>query len=77
MIKQMGFGSRAETKETHSKIVGEFEVMKLANENKKIKDILNILAERYGYTSGQAVRNVINNYKKKQKQSKKTKKSKK
>lgn len=65
MVKQMGYGSRAEIAKIHAKIVDEYELMRLANEGRDIKKILDILAGKYGYSSGQAVRNVIQNFKKK------------
>lgn len=59
MVKTMGYGSRQESKEMHTKIVGEYELMREANDGKNIKKILDILAKKYGYSSGQAVRNMI------------------
>lgn len=55
----MGLGSRQESKEMHTRIVGEYELMRKANDGKNIKKILELLAEKYGYSSGQAVRNMI------------------
>lgn len=62
MVKTMGLPSRKETKIIHAKIVDEYELMRKASEGKNIKHILNILSEKYGYSCGQAVRNMIRLY---------------
>ena len=49
------------------KIVNEFEEMKIKNNGKNIKISLDFLAKKYGYSCGQAVRNMINNFHKKNK----------
>ena len=67
MAKKLGYGKREETRKIHQKIVNEFEEMKIKNDGKKIKIYLDFLAKKYGYSCGQAVRNMINNFNKKNK----------
>ena len=66
MAKKLGYGKREETSKIHEEIVNEFEEMKIKNNGKNIKISLDFLAKKYGYSCGQAVRNMINNFKKKQ-----------
>ena len=67
MAKKLGYGKREETSKIHQKIVNEFEEMKIKNNGKNIKISLDFLAKKYGYSCGQAVRNMINNFHKKSK----------
>lgn len=64
MTKKLGYGKREETSKIHEEIVNEFEEMKIKNNGKNIKISLDFLAKKYGYSCGQAVRNMINNFKK-------------
>ena len=66
MAKKLGYGKREETSKIHEEIVNEFEEMKIKNNGKNIKISLDFLAKKYGYSCGQAVRNMINNFQKKQ-----------
>ena len=65
MTKKLGYGKREETSKIHEEIVNEFEEMKIKNNGKNIKISLDFLAKKYGYSCGQAVRNMINNFQKK------------
>lgn len=65
MTKKLGYGKREETSKIHQKIVNEFEEMKIKNNGKNIKISLDFLAKKYRYSCGQAVRNMINNFHKK------------
>ena len=65
MAKKLGYGKREETSKIHEEIVNEFEEMKIKNNGKNIKISLDFLAKKYGYSCGQAVRNMINNFHKK------------
>ena len=67
MAKKLGYGKREEISKIHQIIVNEFEEMKIKNNGKNIKISLDFLANKYGYSCGQAVRNMINNFHKKQK----------
>ena len=73
MTKKLGYGKREETSKIHQKIVNEFEEMKIKNNGKNIKISLDFLEKKYGYSCGQAVRNMINNLKKKQNENTKRK----
>lgn len=64
MVTTMGYGSREKTKAMHARIVSEYESLRELNRERKVKDILTHLAEKYGYSSGQAVRNMIRLYNK-------------
>ena len=64
MAKKLGYGKREETSKIHEEIVNEFEEMKIKNNGKNIKISLDFLAKKYGYSCGQAVRNMINNFQK-------------
>ena len=66
MAKKLGYGKREETSKIHEEIVNEFEEMKIKNNGKNIKISLDFLAKKYGYSCGQSVRNMINNFQKKQ-----------
>lgn len=58
------FPDRNELREIHLKIQQEYsELLKLSDGKNKIKT-LEYLAEKYGYSSGQAVRNMLNNLRK-------------
>ena len=64
MSKKLGYEKREETSKIHEEIVNEFEEMKIKNNGKNIKTSLDFLAKKYGYSCGQAVRNMINNFQK-------------
>ena len=62
MTKKLGYGKREETSKIHEEIVNEFEEMKIKNNGKNIKIYLDFLANKYGFSCGQSVRNMINNF---------------
>ncbi len=67
-MTKINYPDRSELREIHLKIQQEYaELLKLSDGRNKLKT-LEYLAEKYGYSSGQAVRNMLNNLKKKTKQ---------
>ena len=65
MVQKINFPTRDEAEKLHTQIIGEYsELLEISNgKNKQI--ILEKLAKKYGYSSGQAVRNMMNLRKKK------------
>lgn len=63
MNKRINFPKRDEFKAIHTAIISEYNTMLEANNNKGKMMILDKLAKKYGYSSGQAVRNMMNNKK--------------
>lgn len=68
MIQKINFPTREQAVKLHTQIIKEYtELLDISNGKNKQK-ILEKLAKKYGYSSGQAVRNMMNIKKQKQKQ---------
>ncbi|MDV4026205.1 hypothetical protein CMT52_17885 [Elizabethkingia anophelis] len=66
MIQRINFPSREQSPILHRQIIDEFNELLELNMGKNKQKILNDLALKYGYSSGQAVRNMIHNKKRKE-----------
>lgn len=67
MNLKINFPNRKESEQLHQNIISDFEDMKDVTGGKNIQVILEKLAEKYGYSCGQAVRNMMNLRKRKSK----------
>lgn len=64
MIQKINFPTREQAAKIHGQIIKEYsELLDISNGKNKQK-ILEKLAKKYGYSSGQSVRNMLNNHKK-------------
>ena len=68
MIQKINYPTRDQAPKLHAQIINEYAELLSISEGKNKQRILEKLAKKYGYSSGQAVRNMMNNKKKLEKE---------
>lgn len=64
MVQKINFLKRDQAEKLHTQIISEYSELLDISDGKNKQKILEKLAKKYGYSSGQAVRNMMNNHKK-------------
>lgn len=64
MVQKINFPTREQAAKLHKQIISEYADLLDISGGKNKQKILDKLAQKYGYSSGQAIRNMMNNHKK-------------